>query len=51
MTGIYWNPNVWVHVVGTFDGNTINVYENGSLKASNTWTTTIATSTNPLYIG
>jgi prepilin-type N-terminal cleavage/methylation domain-containing protein len=44
-------PNVWYHLVGTFDGNAIRIYENGVLKKTKNWATNIANSSSPPYIG
>ncbi len=41
----------WAHLAATFDGTTLNFYINGTLVASNTWSGTLSTSTNPLTIG
>ena len=43
-------PNVWVHVVGTYDGTTLYLYENGS-KISEKAVSTTLPSINQFYIG
>ena len=44
-------PDVWTHLVGTYDGATIKLYVNGVLKASKSKTGDVAYSTLPLRIG
>ncbi len=41
----------WVHVAGTYDGNTIRVYRDGALVASTTFSGGIAAFGRPFYIG
>jgi hypothetical protein len=41
----------WTHVVGTYDGVNVNLYLNGSLAASVSYSTAITHATNALYIG
>jgi hypothetical protein len=38
--------NAWTHLVGTFDGQTINVYINGALAGTLSWPGSIA---NPQF--
>jgi len=42
---------VWHHVAGTFDGNQLRLYVDGSLADSMDYTGAIATSTYPVNIG
>ena len=46
MGGTVLSANKWYHIVGTFDGNQIKVYENGVLKGTTNYNTTIANSAN-----
>jgi len=42
---------VWHYVVGSYDGATMKIYVDGQLVASHTATGTLATSSDPLFIG
>jgi hypothetical protein len=53
-TGTAFAPmstNVWTHVVGTFDGQTINVYVNGVLAATKSYPGNIVNPQFPFRIG
>lgn len=43
--------NVWTHLAGTYDGNSLCLYVNGTLVASNAVSGSIAQSSGPLRIG
>jgi len=43
--------DLWYYVVGTYDGETIKIYVNGTLENSITWSGSIAASSSPLFIG
>ncbi len=45
------STNNWQHIVATYDGTTMKLYKNGTQIASMNGPTTIATTTQPLYIG
>ncbi|MFN8160278.1 MAG: Ig-like domain-containing protein [Solirubrobacterales bacterium] len=41
----------WFHVVGTFNGSTMRIFLNGTQRASKTFSSSVNTTSNPLYIG
>ncbi|WP_454129740.1 LamG domain-containing protein [Microbacterium aurum] len=43
--------STWVHLVGTFDGQTLRLYVNGSLEAEKTAAVTVAVNDLALAIG
>lgn len=43
--------DVWYYVVGTYDGNQMRIYINGTLENTKTVSGNFITSTNPVYIG
>lgn len=47
------NPSegVWYHVVGTYNGEELRIYVNGSLENSTNWSGTINTFPTPLVLG
>lgn len=45
------SPNVWTHVVGTYDGSTARLYVNGILVNSASYTTGLGIDSYPLAIG
>ena len=47
--GLY--EDVWYHVVGTYDNESIRVYIDGNLRATENLTSNPATSNEPIYIG
>jgi len=46
-----WDPDVWYHVVGTYDGAAVNIYVNGVLQESVPATGTIPSFGGPVYVG
>lgn len=44
-------PNIWTHIAGTYDGNTLKVFVNGVLDGTTDYVGTIEQSTSPLGIG
>lgn len=44
-------PNVWYHVIATRDGSSANLYINGSLVNSTSYSFTPTTNVNPLLMG
>ncbi len=51
MGGTILPANTWYHIVGTFDGNQIKIYENGVLKGTTNYSTSIADTAAIPYIG
>ncbi len=51
MGGTVLPANMWYHIVGTFDGSQIKIYENGVLKNTTSYSASIADTTNAPYIG
>jgi len=41
----------WIHLVGTFDGNTVRIYKNGVEGTSYSYTGAISTTSHGVYIG
>src|SRR5690606_558870 len=51
-TGInIWSPGNWYHVMGTYDGITLNIYINGSHEGSRNVISSVFNSYSLLYIG
>jgi hypothetical protein len=43
--------NTWIHVAMTWDGKTVNLYQNGAPVASLSYTGTFPTTSNPVILG
>jgi hypothetical protein len=43
--------NIWMHVVGVYDGTTLKLYKNGILQSSKATSQILACNNNPLLIG
>ena len=43
--------NVWLHLVGTYDGTNMILYVNGTQKNKTAWAGPMPTNTQPVYIG
>ena len=46
-----YNDNAWHHVVGTYDGSTVNLYVDGAQKGSASWTRGLKPSSEKTFIG
>jgi hypothetical protein len=44
-------PNVWSHVVATYDGATMRIFVNGALRGSRALASPVDTRTSDLYVG
>ena len=45
------SDNTWTHIAGTFDGSQLNVYINGILEKTVSYSGSININQNPLYLG
>jgi hypothetical protein len=43
--------DTWIHLAATFDGNTLRLYQDGTLVAENTGTPSLAAWEGPLFLG
>jgi hypothetical protein len=48
---VYIPASQWTLLTGTWDGNTVKLYVNGSLQNSNSFPLSSLSTTNPIYIG